>query len=180
MIAIGQQWVSPNGAVYTITGKLRRGWEVAVTTDDGVVTASDGAFRFHDHKFRNLIVESKLQLYDPSEALDAIAEELEHKGLKMTAARIDSISREFVEARPPSEVTRQRRDDMQEQVDTIIEKMEDAEDPENIEQLQEELEDTLQDLESVDDRTAPPNKIAPVDTTRKGENIGDPDPISKS
>lgn len=179
MFAVGQQWVNPEGATYTIRAKLRRGWEVTLSTYDGAVTASNGTFRFHDHKFRNLIEAAKLKLYDRSDDLDYIANKLDHKGHSVLASVVDAISQEFVEARPPSETNRIRRDDMREQVDIIVDKMEEADDPENIERLEEELRDSLRELESVDDLVSPANEVTPPAGVRRTENVSDDYHISK-
>ncbi len=94
-IAVGQTWVRPDGATYTVRRRLKIGWEVTVNNHKNEIHASVSAFQYTDKKFAALIAESSLTLYDRTEDFDTISEKLDRRGHKALASALDDIGGDF-------------------------------------------------------------------------------------
>lgn len=174
MLTVGQSWVAPSGVTYTVEAEIPGGYEVSVRAEDGPVTASDGRWNFTPTKLRNLIQAEKLKLYDASAALDRIANRLEQKKLTVIASELDAISTEYVEARQPSKLRRDRQRNIKEQLDALQQQLEEADDPENQERIVEQIEDVMTEFESVRDDVSDVNDVSVVTP------VSDSDPVSRT
>lgn len=94
-IAVGQTWVRPDGATYTVRRRLKIGWEVTVNNYKNEIHASASSFKYTDKKFANLIAESNLTLYDRTDDFDTISERLDRRGHKALASTLDEIGSDF-------------------------------------------------------------------------------------
>lgn len=173
MIAVGQSWVTPSGVTYTIEAEIPGGYEVSIYSEDGPVTASNGRWNFTPAKLRSLIKAESLKLYDASAALDCISDRLEQKKLMVLATELDAIAAEYVEARQPSKLRRDRQRKTEEQLHALEEQLDDADDPENIERIADQIEDAMDEFESLRDDVSDVNDVSVVTP------VSDTNPISR-
>jgi hypothetical protein len=93
--AVGQVWYSDNGKAYEIVGRTNIGWKVQANNESGRATASTSDWLFTNSKMSGFVNEYGLQLYNPTNRIDTLAEMLERAGLMDEASELDSVGESY-------------------------------------------------------------------------------------
>jgi hypothetical protein len=176
----GQSWVAPNGVVYVVVGTIRNGLEIQVSNRRGLVTASADPWLWTERRFRNLIAADGLKLYDPSSKIDKLAERLEVVGKTELAAELDEISHEYVEARQPKKVDRERMQEAAEQIEVLKQHMLEETNPDTITQIEQEIRDYMNVLEPETKILKPTPAIPVPNPVWRPEKVSAPSHVSVS
>jgi hypothetical protein len=176
-LAIGQTWVSPKGLAYEIVGYQDGIFRVDVRDRDDLVVGS-GPWLFPERKLRGAIRAYKLRLHDPRPKLDQLAERLDRKGHEALASALDQIGDQYIEARLPSEVKRDRVRRAEQDLRMLRDELEETTDPDEREALLVDIHDAETIMREEGPRVSKPNVVTPK-TKATDERISEPNVLPK-